>query len=232
MTAEQGGQDRYDGGKYFDNANPYLESILEPWHRRVLEVGCGAAALGAAWKRRTDPPEVWGIEIDRRAAETAAARIDRVVCADLEQLEVLPEDAGQFDLITFGDVLEHLRDPGRAIELLLPYLGSGGEIAACVPNVGHWSVVVELLRGRFDYADEGLLDRTHVHLFTPATFHELLTAHGLRLNIMEQRIRVPGPVTEPLARLGAALAGDPSRAGDLAVDLETYQMIFRAQRAD
>lgn len=224
--------DRYAGGGYFDNANPYIERLLEPAHRRVLEVGCGAAALGGRWKAG-DPAgrEVWGIELDERAAAVASARVDRVLVADLDRLEDLPAPDGGFDLITFGDVLEHLRDPGRLLARLAGHLSPHGEVVACVPNVGHWSVVAQLLAGRFDYADEGLLDRTHIHLFTPGTFRELLAAHGLATVTHEERITTPAPLAGALADLAAALAGDPSSREARRADLETYQMVFRARPA-
>lgn len=220
---------RYADGGYFDHANPYLAKLLEPGHRRLLEVGCGAAALGGNWKRGAPEREVWGIEIDETAAATAATRIDRVLRTNLDTAEALPGDAGQFDVITFGDVLEHLRDPGRTLERLASYLSPQGEILACVPNVMHWTVVAPLLTGRFDYTDQGLLDRTHIHLFTPITFREMLVRHGLSVVTLEERIKVPSPVTGPLADLGTALTGDPSRRAQVERDLETYQMVFRAR---
>lgn len=37
---------------------------------------------------------------------------------------------------------------------------------ASIPNVMNIEVVVSLLKGDFTYRDHGLLDRTHIHLFT------------------------------------------------------------------
>ena len=44
---------------------------------------------------------------------------------------------------------------------------------ACVPNIQHWSILVGLLRGRWEYEDEGLLDRTHLRFFTIEGLHPL-----------------------------------------------------------
>jgi hypothetical protein len=50
-----------------------------------------------------------------------------------------------------------------------------------VPNVAHLWVRLQLLLGRFDYAERGILDRTHLRFYTRRTFQALLTAAGLRV---------------------------------------------------
>lgn len=218
-------------GGYFDRANPFICEMVEPGHRNILEVGCGAAALGGSWKAVDPSRRVWGLEIDSEAAAMASARIDRLLQVDLDRLAALPEDAGHFDLITFGDILEHLRDPARLLECLIRYLAPGGEVIACVPNVSHWSVLSQLLQARFDYEDQGLLDRTHIHMFTPDTIKELLTASGLTAITAVVPVPLPGTLSEPLARLGAALAGAPDRMRQLQESFDTYQIVVRARAA-
>jgi len=58
---------------------------------------------------------------------------------------------------------------------------------ACIPNIGHWSIVAGLLAGRFDYAEEGLLDRTHLRFFTLPSMVDLFRRAGL--NPLEARGR-------------------------------------------
>jgi hypothetical protein len=50
-----------------------------------------------------------------------------------------------------------------------------------IPNIAHWSARWALLRGRFDYADYGIFDRTHVRFFTQRSAHELARAAGFEL---------------------------------------------------
>lgn len=214
---------------YFDRSNPNLYDLRSPEHRRILEVGCGAAALGRRWKESDPTLEVWGIDQNKEALHIAAGRLDRVLDIDLDRFCGLPSGSGYFDLITFGDVLEHLRDPSRVLSLFARSLSPAGEILACVPNVGHWSVVTGLLQGRFDYTNDGLLDRTHVHTFTPATFRELLEGSGLGAVTLFERIAVSSPVSQILGQLGATCGQDLSRAGTFEEDLNTYQAVFRAR---
>ncbi|MBZ5671576.1 MAG: hypothetical protein LAO04_17845, partial [Acidobacteriia bacterium] len=42
----------------------------------------------------------------------------------------------------------------------------GGTVIVSVPNVAHLWVRLSLLAGRFDYADRGILDRSHLRFFT------------------------------------------------------------------
>jgi glycosyltransferase involved in cell wall biosynthesis len=50
-----------------------------------------------------------------------------------------------------------------------------------VPNAAHWSVVLKLMNGSFDYEDQGVLDRTHLRWFTLATMEKALMETGLQL---------------------------------------------------
>ena len=48
-----------------------------------------------------------------------------------------------------------------------------------LPNVRYFFNVVDLaLHGRWDYADEGILDRTHLRFFTRRSMHDLLAGAG------------------------------------------------------
>lgn len=147
--------------------------------RRVLDIGCGAGAFGAGLKAdRGDGCEVWGVEMDPEAAARAGRVLDRVVTGDARRV---PADlAGEaFDCLVLNDVLEHLAEPGELLRDLRPLLAPGGRIVASLPNVRYFFNVVDLaLHGRWEYTDEGILDRTHLRFFTRSGMHELFTAAG------------------------------------------------------
>ena len=90
-----------------------------------------------------------------------------------------------FDYIIFGDVLEHLHDPLRTIRYCRRFLKSGGCIIASIPNVMHISVMQKLLNGDFTYTDDGLLDKTHIHLFTLNEIVKMFQAGGYAIREME-----------------------------------------------
>ena len=166
-------QTKPDG--YFAAARRDIEPLLPAHCPRVLELGCGAGATLAWLKAEGRAEYTVGVEIFPAAAEKARAIVDEVICGDIEQ-HAAPDDAARFDLILCLDVLEHLVDPWATIDrLVCQFLAVGGTVIISVPNVRHHSVLVPLaLGGRWDYANEGPLDRTHLRFFTHASALQLL----------------------------------------------------------
>jgi methionine biosynthesis protein MetW len=199
---------------YFEFDRPELRELVPSRARRVLDVGCGAGALGGALREERGI-EVMGLELSSDAAARARQRLDAVVEADLDELEELPFERGGFDAMVFGDVLEHLRDPHRLLRALRPWLADDGVLVCSIPNVGHWSVVLPLLtQDRWPYADAGLLDRTHVHFFTLAEAELMLRDCGFAIEsaATTNPAQSPPPAVDHLARFLAALGTDADLA--------------------
>jgi 2-polyprenyl-3-methyl-5-hydroxy-6-metoxy-1,4-benzoquinol methylase len=150
--------------------------------RAVLDVGCSRGATAAALRGR-GVALIVGVEPDPEDAEAAALAYDRVVAGRLE--DVREDFSGSFDAILFGDVLEHLADPSDALSRVRPWLSARGVVVASVPNSGHWSVVDDLLRGRFDYVPYSVLSGTHVRLFTRRTLEDLFAASGFEVESVD-----------------------------------------------
>jgi hypothetical protein len=74
-----------------------------------------------------------------------------------------------------------LPNPGELVLLAKKGLVPGGAIVASVPNVAHWFVRLDLLRGRFEYQDCGIMDATHLRWFTRNTLHKFFENLGLRV---------------------------------------------------
>jgi hypothetical protein len=53
-----------------------------------------------------------------------------------------------------------------------------------VPNAQYFPVSLGLLRGRFDYRDSGVLDRTHLRFFTRRTAKALVEGAGFAVEAM------------------------------------------------
>lgn len=195
---------------YFEFDRPELRELVPATARRVLDVGCGAGALGAALREERGI-EVAGLELSADAAAQARERLDAVVEADLDQLEELPFERGSFDAMVFGDVLEHLRDPHRLLRVLRPWLADDGALVCSIPNVAHWSVVLPLLtQDRWPYADAGLLDRTHVHFFTVTEAELMLRECGFAVDSAATTTlpQSPPAAVDHLTRFLAALGTD------------------------
>jgi len=152
-----------------------LSRLGEGRGRKALDVG---AADGFLAERLTAQGwSVTALERDPELAARARGRCKEVVVADLESAPPLLH--GPFEAIVYGDVLEHLSDPGAALRALDQTLAPEGTVIVSVPNVAHLWVRLSLLAGRFDYADRGILDRTHLRFFTRRTLLDLLRSAGL-----------------------------------------------------
>ncbi|HUO65269.1 MAG TPA: class I SAM-dependent methyltransferase [Terriglobales bacterium] len=155
--------------------------------RRALDVGAADGFLAELLTRQGW--QVTALERDPEQAAKARGRCHEVIVADLD--EAAPRLEGAFDAIVYGDVLEHLSDPLPALVALNRSLAPGGRILVSVPNVAHLWVRLSLLLGRWDYADRGILDRTHVRFFTRRSFTRFLGDAGLEI---EELVATPAPL--------------------------------------
>ena len=92
---------------YFDRVNPDLLQRIPVTARAVLEVGCGAGALGAAFKAIRPEVVYVGLEQVEAAARVASGRLDHVLRADAEDPHLTLPDLPPLDCLIYGDVLEH-----------------------------------------------------------------------------------------------------------------------------
>jgi SAM-dependent methyltransferase len=137
--------------------------------RRIADLGCWVGFLVDEAGRRG-----WralGVEPSDWAAQRARERGLEVIVAPLLEAD-LPE--GAFAAVALGDVIEHLPDPGAALERIAALLAPGGVLWLATPDAGSrlaramgarwWSVIP-----------------THVHLFTRASIVRLLERHGFEV---------------------------------------------------
>ena len=154
-----------------------LSSLGKGDGRRLLDVGAADGFL--AEKLTAQGFEVTCIEGDTSLAAKAEGKCSRLIVADLD--ETPPQLSGKFDVIVYGDILEHLKDPLRVITALNANLKPDGIVIVSVPNVSHLWVRWQLLRGRFEYTDRGILDRTHLRFFTLKSFQRFLADAHLQI---------------------------------------------------
>lgn len=215
---------------YYEDSRPDVQALIDPSGWRCLDVGCGAGALGAALKRR-GAVHVAGIELHPDAASTARERLDVLVEGSVTDTS-LPFGHGEFDLIVFADVLEHLPDPDAALARCLPYLTADGRIVVSVPNSRFYLVLARLVIDRWEYAEHGVRDRTHLRIFTRRSLERMLSSHGLAIERMERNFRLLDDQSE-IGRVGA-LATRIARATIarwLFRDLMAYQYVVVAKPA-
>lgn len=185
---------------------------------RVLEGGVSSgyfAELLVRAGRRVD-----GIELDPIAAERAERVCERVWVGDLQQIDVEDLD-GPYDVLLFGDTLEHVPDPVTVLRALATKLRPDGTLVVSIPNVANWAVRLGLLAGRFRYTDRGILDRTHLRFYTRRTVVEMLEQSGFTIDEVVGTIPVPLLHAEPLCRIA-------HRVGNLRPSLFAYTFVVTA----
>lgn len=151
-----------------------------PRETQVLEFGPATGYLSRALRDRLGCT-VTGFESSVSAAKDAIENCDKLVVGDIEDPSDWANLAPPYAVAIFLDVLEHLRDPLQAVIRCRQVLASDGLLIISVPNIAHWTIRRELLRGRFDYAERGILDNTHLKFFTRKTLLAMIAEGGFDL---------------------------------------------------
>lgn len=200
---------------YYGNVNPTLLEFVEPSARRICEFGCGAGALARAIRTKLGSVHYTGVELNAQQLALAGDALDTSLVRNLDDIGDWSTDEelsnalpmAHFDHVILGDVLEHLYHPASVLKQAADRLRLGGSALVCIPNVQHWSVLAQLIRGRWPQEDAGIFDRTHIRWFTLHDMVQLLQGAGLRVERVIPRIFNPQKAQpllqalEPAARL-------------------------------
>jgi 2-polyprenyl-3-methyl-5-hydroxy-6-metoxy-1,4-benzoquinol methylase len=182
-----------------------------PRGARVLDVGCASGYLAEPLRRAADAAYVDGVELNASDAAVARRVCREVVEGSAEEPATYARLRGPYDAVIFGDVLEHLRDPAAALAGVRPLLAPGGVVISSIPNVAHYSIRAQLFKGSFDYADSGILDRTHLRFFTRDSLVQLFEQGGYEVLSCDPALKLPERMT---GWLGAQLAERVARLRD------------------
>lgn len=206
-----------------------LFSLIPPGSR-VLDVGCSTGHFGAALQ---DLKNCSVVGVDVTEADILEARR---LLSDARLLDVSVDGAleslGTFDVVVFADVIEHLVDPRGVLRRVHEVLSTDGIVAFSIPNMGHLSVRLDLLEGRFPYRERGLLDRTHLHFYDRSEVQGVFADAGFQI-LREVPVvsRYPAELVErELERLGLS-AHDAFFAMLTNTESHVFQYVGTAGRA-
>lgn len=134
---------------------------------------CGAATgflLEVAKERGFEP---YGIELSEFGAGELARKFGegRAFRGEIEDAQFPDAKAGDFNVVTMCDYIEHVRDPRGVLERVRKMLAPGGMIAVTTPDAGSLSRKV-LSSGWTHYKVE------HLHYFNRANLRRLLEDVG------------------------------------------------------
>lgn len=144
---------------------------------KVLEIGCATGFIGE-FLIRNKGCQVTGVEIGRGEVKEARRRLNKVIEGDIEDPKVLRLINDKFDVVFASAIIEHLENPWRALSSWKGFFKKDGFLIITTSNIAHWSMRLQLLMGKFNYQEYGILDNTHLRFFTIATFKKLVTGSG------------------------------------------------------
>lgn len=149
-----------------DIAHP-LRMICEllPQGATVLDIGAGSGVLGRLMKKLNKNIKLDGIEPNSFAANLAKPYY-RNISVGYAQDYFEKIKANTYDYVILADVIEHTVDPKLFLMEVLESLSLPTKIIVSIPNVAFGGLRLSLLNGNFEYADSGLLERTHLRFFT------------------------------------------------------------------
>lgn len=206
---------------YYHGIRWDLINFVSKGNNRILDIGCGDGNTGKSLKDQGKAVEVVGIEKVSEIAQIAETKIDKVICANVETIE-LPFSEGYFEYIIMGDMIEHLYDPWLLIRKLRPYLKKEGYILASIPNIRNWRIIKDLvLKGEWNYSSKGLLDDTHLRFFTKKSILKLFSSKDFLVHRIIPRFKLE-------ARSKANLVNKLTLA--LFEDFVTVQYIIKAKK--
>jgi SAM-dependent methyltransferase len=166
--------------KYYHNAGnaPLLSLLPVAPGLRVLDCGCGAG--DNARILRDSGASVTAITASAEEEQAASKYCEKVMLADLN--EGIPAEAlSGYDVVMFSHVLEHLFDPAKALHDAAQILKKDGVLAVALPNALTWRTRLQFLLGRFEYADGGIMDDTHVRFYTFDSGQRMLQRNGFNV---------------------------------------------------
>ncbi|MBW1781807.1 MAG: class I SAM-dependent methyltransferase [Deltaproteobacteria bacterium] len=186
--------------------------------KKVLDVGCAMGGYGKSLKQVRPDIFITGVELNPAMAEAARSHYDEIVISSIEETGL----RSGYDLINCGDIVEHLKEPWAMMAHLHGLLKTDGYLTLSVPNVGHWTVVKDLLKGTFEYMPLGILCIGHLRWFTESSVRQALDVAGFQIDIFEREQIPPTPNGQMfIEHMCASGFGDKS-------SLMTNEFIIRA----
>ena len=221
---------------YLDKDDPWSSHAqIKTWltdlrpGTRVLDIGVATGTLG---KQFTAAGLVMhGIEPHPAWAEVARPYYNDLLRGTLD--DASDTFLANHNVVVCADVLEHIADPTQALCRLLALQSPGCQFLVSVPNIANIWIRLNLLIGRFDYTDRGILDRTHLRFFTRRSLHRMFASVGLQI-VQLYVTPIPLNLIDPFFQqtaLGRFVHAGLARLTRALPTLLGYQFVVKAVRS-
>jgi 2-polyprenyl-3-methyl-5-hydroxy-6-metoxy-1,4-benzoquinol methylase len=218
-------QDKHGPWSSHSQIAAHIEAL--PDQSKVLDVGTASGML--ARRDNNKRLRFFGIEAIEEWAQMAAPYYEAMWTCTFDDT---PEEALRgYNAVVLGDVLEHMSAPDKALKKLADIQPAGCKFIISVPNIANLWMRLHLLMGRFDYTEQGILDRTHLRFFTRKTIRSLVVGSGLEI-LSIQVTPIPLELISPFftSYLGRLIHAAFAQLTSLFPTLLGYQFIVKAEK--
>lgn len=173
---------------YLDKPDPWSShSIVATWIQKlpqdsiILDVGTATGTI-----RRLCSRDIYhwrGLEPVAEWGKIARPLYDDFFIGSIE--EAPDEFISSCDFIILADVLEHLPQPEKTLLRIIRHQKTGTRFAISVPNVANLYIRLNLLFGRFEYMERGILDKSHLRFFTRSSIIKSVRESGLAIKAVK-----------------------------------------------
>ena len=257
----------HESGVEFDRALGYPEEVSRFLFERVkkrmvkwvkpgaghaiLDVGCGAGyflnLIRKRYREEGHEPLIVGIDVSAHQVSYMAERmhregVSRVIAATANG-EFLPFADESFDLVTCSEVIEHIRNPKRALEEMRRILKPTGMLLLSTPSMSAqkgWSHILlpatALVKFVTRYKSKHSVPESYDVPWYAKEFRETIRSAGVRVHEFEYNAVIPHPyhfifLPRPLVRPAVAFFGVVDRTLKWALKPLALHFVVRASRA-
>ena len=176
----------------------WIKSICPVANLRALDVGCGGGILADAMAR--NGADVLGIDLSTKALKIAQlhaleAQTPRVAYREVSAEALADESAGQFDMVTCMEMLEHVPDPASIVQACATLVKPGGWVFFSTINrnpksflfaiVGAEYLLNMLPRGTHEFAK--MIRPSELAAYARSAGLDLCHTRGMEYNPLTQR---------------------------------------------
>jgi methionine biosynthesis protein MetW len=182
-------------GNYYDDYWKWVKKLPPSTYERdsvfpkifrkgesVLDLACGNGDSSLQIAKLTQK-EVSGLDISKVAVDEANKKGIKAKVANVE--DVLPFKTGEFDTVFWGDNIEHIFFPEKAIAEIRRILKPRGRLIISTPNMAYWRYRVGyLLTGRIpdtEFNGKPPWAWSHIRFFNIKILNSFLNANGFKM---------------------------------------------------
>lgn len=155
---------------------------LDIKRQKILDIGCFDGTLLSMIKNRNN--QFYGIDANDYAVKQARKKGIRVKQFFFDDVTKVPFADKFFDLVTAGEIIEHIYDTDFFLEELKRMLIPDGYLLISTPNIASLGRRILLLLGInpiIEISPNEIDSPGHIRYFTFKTLEGLLAKHGLKV---------------------------------------------------